>query len=291
MRDVHQFFNTLPAGPLYHYTGIGSVLGIVKNECVFASHAYYLNDAQELLYGCEQLRRIATEYLRSLKDAEHEFVQQLVHWLDSFKEPRCVFIFSLSEEQNLLSQWRSYTKHGEGVGLAFKPGRIQHILASGNDLKIARCVYERDEQNWLMSSLLDLCLTSFRQERDAINTSKEHSSQRYFKFLERFREEFLQVMAIIKHGAFSEEREWRVISPYFANYAVAAIQFREGAAVLIPYIEIRLPRDEHDQSLFDATVLGPSKHPSLAMSALSMFMSNKKACNTTINSHTPYREW
>jgi hypothetical protein len=36
---------------MYHYTGIGSVLCIVKNECVYASHTYYLNGSQEMLYG------------------------------------------------------------------------------------------------------------------------------------------------------------------------------------------------------------------------------------------------
>lgn len=291
MRDIRRFFNTPPAVPLYHYTGIGSVLGIVKSECVYASHAYYLNDSQELLYGCGQLRTIAHGYLDSLHGSDQQFVRQLILWLDSFNDPRCLFIFSLSEEQNLLSQWRSYTKHGKGVGLAFDPERVRRILAAGKNLKIAKCLYDPSEQTELMSSLLDLCLISFRQQSATIDTSKEHDNQKYFGFLEGFREEFLQVMAIVKHGAFSEEREWRIISPYFDNFTVPEIKFREGAAVLVPYIEIALPRSERDQSLFDATVLGPSKHPNLAMSALAMFMSNNKASSMTINSNTPYREW
>ncbi len=241
--------------------------------------------------GHGHLRTLANEFLVRLDRLDHQFVRQRTLWLDSFNDPDCLFISSLSEEQNLLSQWRSYTKHGKGVGLAFNPGRVKRILAAGKNLKIAKCIYEPDEQRELMSSLLDLCLISFRQQGATIDTSKEHPNQRYFGFLEGFREEFLQVMAIVKHGAFSEERESRIISPYFENFTVPEIKFREGAAVLVPYIEIVLPRNERDQSLFDATVLGPSKHPNLAMSALAMFMSNNKASRMTINSNTPYREW
>jgi hypothetical protein len=128
VRDVDSFFSPAADRTLYHYTGIGSLLGIVNSRAVWASHIYYLNDSKEILHACEVLSRLLARH-ETNDGNEREFTKQFGEWLSSFRrDPFHVFVFSLSEEPSLLSQWRSYTPHGKGVSLGFPPPVLNHVL-------------------------------------------------------------------------------------------------------------------------------------------------------------------
>src|SRR5687768_16395809 len=111
MRTIDEYFQAEPDASLFHYTGIGSVIGMAKSGAIWASHAYYLNDSREVIHACDIL--ISTIKARVNENhgapAEIEFLPQLALWAASFKRNYySIFIFSLSEERSLLSQWRSY---------------------------------------------------------------------------------------------------------------------------------------------------------------------------------------
>ncbi len=48
MRQVESFFSPTASETLYHYTGIGGLMGIVESPflVIRASHVYYLNDSK-----------------------------------------------------------------------------------------------------------------------------------------------------------------------------------------------------------------------------------------------------
>lgn len=293
MRDVDQFFNEVPEHLLFHYTSIESLLKIQSSEALFASHGYYLNDSQELLYGCGALRREVVRRMEESVERRSEedvrFFRCLLRWLDSFSGGYPIFIFSLSQQPDLLSQWRSYTRHGKGVAFGFSPQRMQSILASNLGFRLARCLYTKEQHEHLVRVLLEMCLVSLDQHR--AENERPLNDDQMRSFLEQYRGDFLRVMAIIKHEAFSEEQEWRLISPYFPRLSDCDLKFREGAAMLVPYIEVKLPQEQEPNLLFDIVVLGPSKHPNLAMSALSAFLFKSRACSHVRNVNIPYREW
>lgn len=291
MKRIDDYFSQKPDSTLYHYTGIGGLLGMVKSQKVWASHAYYLNDSKEILHACDVLSQVLSENINNFHGEELEFVKQFEQWLKTFHiDAFHIFIFSLSEERSLLSQWRSYTPHGKGVSLGFSTSVIDHFLKTPG-FKIAKCLYERHEHKELMNGLLEKILVTFRQSLPTLNTSNKHPTQKYHGFLENFRSDLLQVLAIVKHSAFSEEREWRVLSPYFPKYTVPAIKFREGASMLMPYIELELPDRNQAALLFDEVILGPSQHEKLSLSALSSYLSNKDVCNKSSISNIPFRVW
>lgn len=291
MRKVDDFFFPTASTTLYHYTGIGGLLGIVETGKIWASHAYYLNDSKEILHACEVLSAVLSEKVVDFHDEEHEFLTQFAQWLETFRRDAFhIFIFSLSEERSLLSQWRSYTPYGKGVSLGFSPSILNRVLESSG-FRIAKCLYERQQHVELINGLLEKMLVTFRQRLPHLDTSKNHPSQKYHGFLEEFRGDLLQVLSIIKHSAFRDEREWRIVSPYFPKYTVPEIKFREGASMLMPYIEIDLSVNDDAQALFEEVILGPSLHANLSMSALSSYLSNKKVSNTTVNSDIPFRKW
>lgn len=290
MRQIDDYFS--PAAPmsLFHYTGIGGLIGIVNSRAVWASHAYYMNDAKEIVHASDILQKLLLKTEADFLGEEQVFVGQFRAWLDSFHRTAYhVFVFALSEQPSLLSQWRSYTPHGKGVSLGFAPATINHILGS-KGFRLAKCIYEPQEHAALMQGLLEKMLLTFRQRLGTLDTRKQHPSQKYHGFLEDFRGEVLQVMAIIKHSAFREEQEWRIISPYFAKYTVPEVRFREGSSMLLPYMELRLPGPS-DERLFTKVILGPSADVNLSFSALSSYLSNQGVCNVTENSQIPLRQW
>lgn len=290
MREVESFFHQAAPTELFHYTGIGAVLGMAKTRSAWASNAYYLNDSQEVLYAC----KILDEELKprlvfgDQSSSEVKFLNQLGKWVNSFRKTYYnIFIFSLSQERSLLSQWRSYTPHGKGVSVGFSPEAISKI-AQNSQAVLAKCIYTREAQGEILRGLIEKILITFRQRESTINLSLEHPSNHYFKFLEEFRNDFLRVLCVIKHPAFEEEKEWRLISPYYESYVVPAIKFREGASMLVPYVEFPFPPVGQ---VFETVILGPSQHQNLSMSALAMYLSNQGLCSTTVNCTIPYREW
>lgn len=290
MRELEEFFASNVGRTLYHYTGIGSLLGIVEQQRVWASHAYYLNDSREILHACDVLRALLLESIDRRPAVEREFLEQLSAWLSSFEENAYhVYIFSLSEKRSLLSQWRSYTPHGKGVSLGFAASTLNAMLKEGG-LRIAKCRYSELEHRELLQALLEKLLITFSRYREDSDEVKCHPAQRYFEFLESYRSDFLQVLLVIKHPSFSEEEEWRVISPYYKNYAVPDIHYREGASMLLPYIHLDLAASK-GEALFDEVVLGPSRDTNLSMSALGNFLSKASASSMTSSCGIPYRKW
>ena len=291
MKTVNDYFSPTASTTLYHYTGISGLLGMVESRKIWASHAYYLNDSKEILHSCDVLNEVLESSIASSHGEEQEFFTQFAQWIESFRRDNFyIFIFSLTEERSLLSQWRSYTPHGKGVSLGFSPITLNGILKTSG-FKIAKCLYERQQHIDLTNAVLTKMLVIFREHLPDLNTSNHHNSQKYYAFLEDFRGDLLQVLSIIKHPAFKEEREWRIVSPYFSKYTVPEIKFREGASMLMPYIEIDLSVNDGTEELFEEVILGPSQHANLSMSALSSYLSNKKVSNTAADSGIPFRKW
>lgn len=290
MRQLDDFFTTNVTRTLYHYTGIGALLGIVEHKCVWASHAYYLNDSREILHACDVLKALVTEQIEHRSAVEQEFLEQLRLWLRSFEDNAYhIYIFSLSRERSLLSQWRSYTPHGKGVSLGFSPATLNSML-QGNRFRIAECRYSAEQHRELLEVLLEKLLTTFHQKREGLDLTQNHPSQKYFDFLEGYRGDFLQVLSVLKHSSFEEEAEWRVISPYYAKYTVPEIQYREGASMLLPYIHLDIHAG-NDGLLFDEVLLGPSRDNNLSMSALGNFLSKTGASRHTASCGIPFRKW
>ena len=286
MRLIDHYFQPAAHRTLYHYSSISGLMGIVDHRAVWAGHAYYLNDTREIIHAVDVLTTLLRKF-RNLLGLEEPFSEQLIAWLKTFREtPYHIFIFSLSEEESLLSQWRSYTPHGKGVSIGFRKETIDHILQTPG-FRLAQCLYTEEEHKQLLGSLMEKLNETFRQQSHPA-LSARHSVLKLDPFFESYRGEFLQVMAIVKHEAFREEREWRILSPYYASYVGEQVQFRAGASMIMPYTVLDLPREG---LLFDEVILGPSRDVNLSHHALSTYLSNKKVCNATISSLIPYRQW
>ncbi len=294
MRTIDEFFSESPKDTLYHYTGIGALLNIVKSRKLWASHIFYLNDDSEISYASECLRAcVAKQMLRKqTQDIEYEFLEHLHDWVQHHFIPSfCdLFIFSLSEDKSVLSQWQRYTPHGKGVSIGFSPTfllpKIKH-----QGFRIGRCLYDNTEQDELISSLFDKLMTTFRGHCKWEDYSKGDRRRKYDSLLQGLKGDILQVFSLIKDPSFKDEREWRIISKNYNSCTVSEVKFREGASMLVPYIEIDITPDPPTKSLFEEVCIGPTQYLDLSMEALSGFLSKEGVCGTVSHTTIPYRKW
>lgn len=134
---------------LYHYTDGGGLLGILDNCTLWATHAAYLNDAQETTYGLnnvvQELKKLSAELstppelsgddlwppqiqergwlgaaarwvtVKILISAVETLAKDRVAFLQQYAGP---FVTCLSEERDQLSQWRGYAGEG-GYAIRF----------------------------------------------------------------------------------------------------------------------------------------------------------------------------
>jgi hypothetical protein len=124
----------------------------------------------------------------------------------------------------------------------------------------------------------------------SINTGGRPAHQKYLPYFYQYSERLLKTFCRIKDPFFQEESEWRLVSKYYERYTDPEIKFREGRTTLVPFIEFPLSGIHDDGRLFEQVYVGPSPNFDLAFSAIASFLSNKKACNITINSQSPQRE-
>lgn len=277
-------------GLLYHYTSQGVMHSIVENRCLWVSHVYYMNDANEIKYGARIFKEIISNRLgQEIEAPTKQFLIELSNRMDHLmRNPHYLFVFALSEKGNLLSQWRGYTPLGAGVSIGFNQGKLQKH-AQQRDFSLIKCIYKKEEQDKHLYFSLEKIITQFENDLPSIDTKGKPDNQKYLIYLNKYSGELLRALCYIKDPAFEEECEWRLISKYYEKYTDPDIQFREGKTTLIPYIKLELSGIEEDGRLFEQVFVGPSPNFELSMAAVSSYLSNKKACYMTINSQMPYR--
>lgn len=141
---------------LMHYTTAGGLQGIVSSDCLWATHAAFLNDAEEMTHFFDaRLKDIATtelhKYVEELarvpenakkmeadggiqkivRDEADRLTSQLRSATLSFNQPH---IFSMSatldarvQQSGLLSQWRGYGSDG-GYAIVFDSKGFEQLL-------------------------------------------------------------------------------------------------------------------------------------------------------------------
>jgi hypothetical protein len=209
----------------------------------------------------------------------------MVEWIGQLRGDtnRSVFVFSLSESESLLSQWRSYTPHGKGVSIGFD-SELLKSMGGSSGFRLAKCVYDAGEQLELLNDLFEKLWVTARQQ--PFNGRPYAPLPPHTNIFDLYASDIYQVLALIKHSAFREEKEWRLISPL--HHDLANCEVRLGKSMFVPY----LPIDLGDRNpTFSRVVLGPSPHRDLSMASLWAYLSKEKISSAVIDCKIPYREW
>lgn len=285
---------------LYHYTSIDTLFNIVEHsKALWATCVSYMNDSEEFLYGVRLLSELAQDRINAIEESEHdepELINQKINsllplrmltefHLKGFKDASVIpfFSFSLSRQDNLLSQWRSYTPHGGGVCIGVSPEKIKEITAD-NKISLVKCLYENGEQRDFLNKVLDdYCLvysTRFPHQAEVSHDSIEWFNRYLLTDVAR-------CLLAIKNPNFSEEEEWRLISLFHYELGDDTVGYRTRNNILFPYVDFPLGKPPY----FSSVLLGPSAHEELNLVSLKAFLIKSGEMASVYPSGIPYREW
>lgn len=259
----------IPMGTLYHYTSFSGLLGIVRRRALWASDVRYMNDSAELRHTADLIK----VEIRERIDSGHTNSNLLTLFADwvayRITNGHMLFGASFRSHGNLLSQWRGYSSPGKGVSLGFCPDYILEC-AQQQRFMIGKCIYEPHRQRALIKQVVDAVEQLAEDQAGGQHSASERSTL-YRQAFASMEIDLLRIAAILKHPSFREEKEWRIVSPVIANTAEAPILFREGHAMLVPYIEFDLGIGGR-QPVMDHLYLGPTANVNISMNSLKMFL-------------------
>lgn len=194
---------------LYHYTSFDSLCKIIgdwnlknwsadKNKMtVWATDIRYLNDATEFRYGFDIAKRIyhrlsETDIVPNIEDSTK--IRGFLKRASRDNLGSQTYTFSLSENGDLLSQWRAYCPNG-GVSIGFSE-RVLKRIAEQQSFKLVKCSYYIKDQEEEIEQVL-------KGQTKSDEPIKDFSS--FFNI-------FMRTIASFKHPTFKEEVEFRLVS-------------------------------------------------------------------------------
>ncbi|QSR48605.1 DUF2971 domain-containing protein [Aeromonas veronii] len=155
MQHIMTIVNRTPPEELFHYSDFNGLIGIIKNKQIWMGDIFFLNDEKEYQLGLELLKK-QLEIQKGIHSSSPFGI--FLNSLDSIElylRERPPLSFSLTEENDLLSQWRGYTKNGIGVSIGFRSVSLK------NKFQILPCLYSPEEQDAYVKHLFELALSKF----------------------------------------------------------------------------------------------------------------------------------
>jgi hypothetical protein len=314
---------------LWHYTDFEGLRGIVKSKRIYATHIRYLNDREEFDHALATAKLELEGILKGLS-GEDSFQIRLRNLVEGFLEQGPVtsndvqvYTASFSVNGDQLSQWRGYSKGSSGVSLGFDLRWLRPPKGGDTLVSFAPCVYE-DEHKRL---LLRHALSSFAQEvmelseiagsKEAVDrtfneirTSQiepvtlenvqhlltEHFQAKLLNASLEMNGRLLRLGALLKHSAFVEEAEWRLVLPVTTRRPPTEnpIQYCSRMNTLVPYIEFPISgmRDGVETLSLTNVVIGPGAEFDRAVPAVRSFLESQGLGQVEIRpSGIPYRPW
>lgn len=158
---------------LYHYTTQRGFLGMLRDQCIWASHVRYLNDASEFRHGLELVsqslskRGIDSSALKframgsdrpfpvakfeGMLRASANEILKVLDYIDVFAASFFDSEGAKNDAGDVLEQWRAYSGNGAGISIGFDKMLLSEHLArigSGPESWIAygSCLYRSDKQ-------------------------------------------------------------------------------------------------------------------------------------------------
>lgn len=269
MNAIDRLRSRRPKTTLYHYTSAAGLLGIVESKSLWTSSIHHLNDASEYSYAGAIAREFAARSLNA--DADHPWRDcflELLEISDRMLGDAMVYVASLSEAGDRLSQWRGYCPSGGGFSVGFAPELITQ-LAWRQGYELLKCEYDVKEQAAICEELVsEGCRIAKQREAEEDPAFRREPAgiwRGLYKPLMRF-------APAIKNPLFVEEQEWRLIRGPFEG-PDRTLRFRPGKYAPIPYREFELVNPlldgpETSRLEIEELIVGPNPDPEHAIDAV-----------------------
>ena len=185
---------------LWHYTDANGLYGIISSSRLGFGDARFLNDRTERIYGEQLLDRVFDEVVAADSSGITQQFRELVRVL---RLPDRLYVCSLSETKESISQWQRYGADGAGYCIGFSRRHLDDLL---DEDQISREVmmYQEDAQ---MKLLREAVVSGLDQYRRVRGTEQEPRSG-YYEYL--FTDMDIDAAVLqMKNPFFHDEQEWR----------------------------------------------------------------------------------
>jgi hypothetical protein len=265
---INELLNRTIPEKLWHYTSIQGFQAIVASKSIWATDLHFLNDREEFIHARNVANGIAaaSPELDSNGFPNKPLLEKAVALaFDSGPLAASqVFVASFSASEDQLGQWRGYSHGSTGVSLAFDLKAFRPPADSESLVSFAPCVYSTAEKKALVSHALrhfmeelgDKQAKAFKaacelnpgkrtaenkeqvlKEYYAANPSKKPPFEDFQAAVLKTRVDCMRITGLLKHSAFAEESEWRLVLPTLPKIPMKnPPRYRVEKTTLIPYI-------------------------------------------------------
>lgn len=239
---------------LYHYTDIAGLKGIIENNSLWASAAYFLNDSSEIEYGCRLLLEELPYWIEPNKDSNRFAAHVLTALKSLFLHPHArlsrsmnIYVACFCESGNLLSQWRAYGQKG-GYALGFHGSMNTSMESVGPfNLRLAKVIYMKQLQTQRIRRVLRDAIRAIDAEFGETVVTDVHLANEVVVLVEEL---LMDEIVRYKDPAFVDEREWRLVArldfrrdpPEKKLSEESLFRFRSAGGYVVPFINLK-PRD------------------------------------------------
>jgi len=287
-----------PQTPLYHYTTQAGLLGIIKDRTIWATHTQYLNDRREFLHAVDLVGREIGRLLTAGQTAAGMIaLDKMRSILSKSPESINVCVCSFSETSDSLSQWRAYGR-SSGFAIGFTQNVLQAAVEK-QQFDLAPCIYDPAKQLEIVRGLVEEVLDEYVSKDPGIEGWKpdDEGAEMFWETGGNLLNYLYRYAPMLKDQAFSEEREWRIISPpVFAQI----LDYREGRSLIIPYY--RLPLwEEGNKTEIHEIIVGPTQDVDRSIKSVRKMIMGRGVMKDRTNlglgytpvraSQVPYRDW
>lgn len=215
----------VPHMNVYHYTSLDKFWKIIESNSFWATHVRFSNDGQEFLEG-------------------QEIINKLYENHGSSYDKNC-YMICFCNENDLLSQWREYAQNGVSVGMDFSRESIFTILNNDekNKNSIGECRYSAPIK--VLYTVQDDARITKKNPSFFWKDGKEINFKKVKKSLDNRELELAAesqargIIPYIKHGAFKEELESRLVFELSPDKEKNHVCFINSEGCQKPYLKIK----------------------------------------------------
>lgn len=274
---------------LFHYTNAAGLNGILGSGNIWATHYLHLNDPKEILSSIHLIQNILeiitteNEYCQKYKTLLTQYIitEAISIYTNSNSKLHDTFIASFSEDEKVLSQWRTYADNGYGYVFGINPSEL---IRNGDPKKsfgteqcvfdLIKVIYDIDEQKNIVRTSVCEIINKHKKMVEQDDLDEEQTCDTFNSILLNFT---LMAAIIFKRESYHEEKEWRFVHSRTTGFQSNAndINFRNHEHDIIPYINFDLNKTVTGKRPSIAIYHGSKQNKLKAEKTISMLLHNK----------------
>jgi hypothetical protein len=253
---------------LYHYTSPKALKGILKSNNLWFSNIYFLNDKSEMKYTYYLIIDILSEIKEFLDEEFYKKILARAKYItcNSYYEEESeifarleYYVFCMSTKKNCLSLWNNYTKTTDrtGYSITFSYNGLKESIAS-KDYEFsafAKVCYDEKEQK----EMLTKTIYSYNEKYLKAQNGKDKQI-----ILWDIIDNFKLYSVFLKHSAFVEENEFRIVLGIRSHSYNEKCEFEIQNGIFVPHIEHGMPEPEKN-SIIKEIMISPTCDKELAV--------------------------